>query len=90
MFIFGLPLWQSNAVQLSRQIINATQKHFGKAVIRYELGNEVGLGYLFCHHLCQALTLTASRIVSLIVGSEECVLQQQPFRRPRLRQQKQM
>lgn len=40
-FIFGLPLWQSNAVTLSRQIINATQKHFGKTVLGYELGNEV-------------------------------------------------
>ncbi|WIA29580.1 hypothetical protein OEZ86_012072 [Tetradesmus obliquus] len=39
-FIFGLPLWQSNAVTLSRQIINATQKHFGKTVLGYELGNE--------------------------------------------------
>jgi hypothetical protein len=43
-FIFGLPLWQSNAVQLSREIINATQKHFGKTVIGYELGNEVRRG----------------------------------------------
>jgi hypothetical protein len=28
-------------VQLSKQIINATQKHFGKTVLGYELGNEV-------------------------------------------------
>ncbi|KAF6259982.1 hypothetical protein COO60DRAFT_1509569 [Scenedesmus sp. NREL 46B-D3] len=40
-FIFGLPLWQKNAVQLSKQIMALAQKNLSPAsVIGFELGNE--------------------------------------------------
>jgi hypothetical protein len=44
-YIFGLPLWQKNAVALSKEIIDIAEKTFSPgAVIGYELGNEVNEG----------------------------------------------
>jgi hypothetical protein len=40
-FIFGLPLWQKNALDLSKQILKDTKAILGDSVIGYELGNEV-------------------------------------------------
>ncbi|WIA40051.1 hypothetical protein OEZ86_013470 [Tetradesmus obliquus] len=40
-YIFGLPLWQKNAVELSKEIMALAEKHLAPgAVIGYELGNE--------------------------------------------------
>ena len=40
-YLIGLPLWQKNAVELSRQIMKDAHKYLGDAVIGFELGNEV-------------------------------------------------
>jgi hypothetical protein len=41
-YIFGLPLWQKNAVALSKEIMALAEKNLAPgAVIGYELGNEV-------------------------------------------------
>lgn len=40
-FIIGLPLFQKNAVEMSRQMIKDAKKYLGSSVIGYELGNEV-------------------------------------------------
>jgi hypothetical protein len=43
-YIFGLPLWQKNAVALSKEIMALAEKNLAPgAVIGYELGNEVRL-----------------------------------------------
>jgi hypothetical protein len=40
-YIIGLPLFQKNAVEMSRQMIGQAKKFLGSSVIGYELGNEV-------------------------------------------------
>jgi hypothetical protein len=40
-FIIGLPLFQKNAVEMSRQMTGQAKKYLGSSVMGYELGNEV-------------------------------------------------
>lgn len=40
-FVIGLPLFQKNAVEMSRQMMGQAKKYLGNSVIQYELGNEV-------------------------------------------------
>jgi hypothetical protein len=40
-FVIGLPLFQKNAVEMSRQMMGQAKKYLGSSVIQYELGNEV-------------------------------------------------
>lgn len=40
-FIIGLPLFQKNAVEMSRQMMGQAKKYLGSSVMGYELGNEV-------------------------------------------------
>ncbi|WIA13252.1 hypothetical protein OEZ85_006841 [Tetradesmus obliquus] len=39
-FIIGLPLWQKNAAEMGRHIIDQAQKHLGDSLMGFELGNE--------------------------------------------------
>eukprot|EP00878_Enallax_costatus_P013634 GHUV01014256.1.p1 GENE.GHUV01014256.1~~GHUV01014256.1.p1 ORF type:complete len:561 (+),score=79.37 GHUV01014256.1:338-2020(+) len=39
-FIIGLPLFQKNAIEMSKQMIADAKKYLGNAVIGFELGNE--------------------------------------------------
>eukprot|EP00775_Hariotina_reticulata_P002235 gene2235-2547_t len=39
-FIFGLPLWQKNALDLSKKILKDSKDVLGDSIIGYELGNE--------------------------------------------------
>jgi hypothetical protein len=65
-YIFGLPLWQKNAVELSKEIMALAEKNLAPgAVIGYELGNEVrplALCYLM---LCYATLLRLHVSVSI-------------------------
>jgi hypothetical protein len=40
-YIIGLPLWQKNAVEMGRHMIEQAQKHLGDSLMGFELGNEV-------------------------------------------------
>jgi hypothetical protein len=40
-YIIGLPLWQKNAVDMSRHIIEQAQTHLADSLMGFELGNEV-------------------------------------------------
>jgi hypothetical protein len=57
-YIIGLPLFQKNAVEMGKQMMQDSLKHLGPAVIGFELGNEVNLQLLNCQqhakHTAQA------------------------------------
>jgi hypothetical protein len=63
--VIGLPLFQKNAVEMSKQMMGQAKKYLGSSVIQYELGNEVRrlvltTGHINCtplHSCCGKLWL---------------------------------